>query len=514
VEEKVKILSLNHITKDFPGTRALDDVSFDLYAGEIHCLVGENGAGKSTLIKILSGAEKPDQGEIVLFGKTYRQLTTKQAIDLKIATIYQDVDLVDSLTVADNIFLGVELRDRLGVVDTQQQEKIAQDIMSQLNIHIDPKLLVEELSPAQKQILQLIKALHREARLLIMDEPTSSLGIEETKALLELVRNLAAKGIGIIYISHYLQEVTQIGDRITVLKDGKTVSTYRRSQFTIEQLIRDMVGREAALFYHKEQVPIGNVGLKVENYSRKDLVRNVSFEVRRGEIFGLGGMVGSGRTELVNLIFGVDKRDSGELYLDGKRITPNSPRQAIRNKVCLITEDRKGSGIFSIRSVKENMAIVHNEQKGNGFIRLSRERQFVSQMIDALKIQLASIEQDISSLSGGNQQKSILGRWLLTQADVFIFDEPTKGVDIGSKEEIYRIMTDLCRQQKCIIMVSSDMPELISMSDRIGVMRDGELVAVINARETSEEELLRVYLGYQNSKEVGDKNGQGTTNSN
>jgi len=514
VEEKIKILSLNHITKDFPGTRALDDVSFDLYAGEIHCLVGENGAGKSTLIKILSGAEKPDQGEIVLFGKTYRQLTTKQAIDLKIATIYQDVDLVDSLTVADNIFLGVELRDRFGVVDTQQQEKIARQIMSQLNIHIDPKLLVEELSPAQKQILQLIKALHREARLLIMDEPTSSLGIEETKALLELVRNLAAKGIGIIYISHYLQEVTQIGDRITVLKDGKTVSTYHKSQFTIEQLIRDMVGRDAALFYHKEKVPIGNVGLKVENYSRKGLVRNVSFEVRRGEIFGLGGMVGSGRTELVNLIFGVDKRESGELYLDGKRITPNSPRQAIRNKVCLITEDRKGSGIFPIRSVKENMAIVHNEQKGNGFIRLSRERQFVSQMIDALKIQLASIEQDISSLSGGNQQKSILGRWLLTQADVFIFDEPTKGVDIGSKEEIYRIMTDLCRQQKCIIMVSSDMPELISMSDRIGVMRDGELVAVINARETSEEELLRVYLGYQNSKEAGGKNGQVTTDSN
>lgn len=504
MEEKAKILSLNHITKDFPGTRALDDVTFDLYAGEIHCLVGENGAGKSTLIKILSGAEKPDRGEIVLFDKVYRQLSTKQAIDLKIATIYQDVDLVDSLTVADNIFLGVELRDRFGVIDTKRQEKIAQDIMSRLNIHIDPSVLVEDLSPAQKQILQLIKALHRDARILIMDEPTSSLGIEETRALLELVRTLSAQGIGIIYISHYLQEVTQIGDRITVLKDGKTVATYHKSKFTIEQLIRDMVGREASLFYHKEPVPIGDVGLKVQNYSRKGLVKNVSFEVRHGEIFGLGGMVGSGRTELVSLIFGIDKRESGELYFDGRKITPNSPRQAIRNRLCLITEDRKGSGIFPIRSVKENMAVVKNEQEKKIFIRLPIEKQFVENIVKTLKIQLASIEQDINSLSGGNQQKSILGRWLLSEADVFIFDEPTKGVDIGSKEEIYRIMTDLSRQQKCIIMISSDMPELISMSDRIGVMRDGELVAIVNARETSEEELLRIYLGYHNGKEVNE----------
>ncbi len=502
MEEKTKILSLNHITKDFPGTRALDDVTFDLYAGEIHCLVGENGAGKSTLIKILSGAEKPDQGEIVLFDKVYRQLSTKQAIDLKIATIYQDVDLVDSLTVADNIFLGVELRDRFGVIDTKKQEEIAQDIMSRLNIHIDPRALVDQLSPAQKQILQLIKALHRDARILIMDEPTSSLGIEETRALLDLVRSLSQQGIGIIYISHYLQEVTQIGDRITVLKDGKTVATYHKSMFTIEQLIRDMVGREASLFYHKESTSIGDVGLRVQNYSRRGLVKNVSFEVRHGEIFGLGGMVGSGRTELVSLIFGIEKRDSGELFLDGKRITPNSPRLAIRNRLCLITEDRKGSGIFPIRSVKENIAIVRNEQENKYFIRLPVEKQYIEKIVKALKIQLASIEQDINSLSGGNQQKSILGRWLLSEADVFIFDEPTKGVDIGSKEEIYRIMTDLCRQQKCIIMISSDMPELISMSDRIGVMRDGELVEIVNARETSEEELLRIYLGYHNGKEV------------
>ena len=496
MEKNKQILSLNNITKDFPGTRALDKVSFDLYAGEIHCLVGENGAGKSTLIKILSGAEKPDQGDIILFGKHHRYLTTRQAIDFKIATIYQDVDLVDSLTVADNIFLGIELRNNLGMIDSQQQVIVAREIMNKLNININPSLLVEDLSPAQKQTLQLIKALHRDAQILIMDEPTSSLGVEETKALLELVHNLADQGIGIIYISHYLKEVTQIGDRITVLKDGKVVTTYHKSKFTIEQLIRDMVGRDANIFYHKEAVPIGDERLRIDGYSRKGLVNDVSFSVRGGEIFGIGGMVGSGRTELVNLIFGVDRRDNGELFLDSKKITPNSPRQAILRRICMITEDRKKSGIFSIRPVKENIVVVKNEQNQKLFIQLKEENQIVNRIVNFLKIQLATIEQDMDSLSGGNQQKSILGRWLLSQIDVFIFDEPTKGVDVGSKEEIYRFMTDLCRQQKCIIMISSDMPELISMSDRIGVMREGRLVSIINAREISEEELLRIYLGY------------------
>jgi ribose transport system ATP-binding protein len=302
-----KILSLNNITKDFSGTRALDDVTFELYAGEVHCLVGENGAGKSTLIKILSGAEKPDKGEIVVYDKSYRQLSTRQAIDLKIATIYQDVDLVDTLTVADNIFLGAELLNRYSMVDTPHQEEIATDVMKRLNIQIDPRMLVEDLSPAQKQTLQLIKALHREAKVLIMDEPTSSLGREETLALLDLVRNLAAQEIGIIYISHYLQEVAQVGDRISVLKDGRKINTYDQSNFTVSQLIRDMVGRDAELFYKKEQVPVGEPILRVENYSRGEEVKTGSFEVRRGEIFGLGGMVGSGRTELVNLLFGVER---------------------------------------------------------------------------------------------------------------------------------------------------------------------------------------------------------------
>jgi ribose transport system ATP-binding protein len=501
LDDRQKILTLNHITKDFPGTRALDDVTFDLYGGEVHCLVGENGAGKSTLIKILSGAENPDKGQINLYGTSYSQLTTRQAFELSVATIYQEVDLVDTLTVADNIFLGGEIRNRYGVIDTQRQEKIAAEIMERLNIEIDPSVLVGELSPAEKQSLQIIKALHRNAKILVMDEPTSSLGLEETQALMDLVRNLASEGIGIIYISHYLQEVTEIGDRITVLKDGKTVSTYERSHFTVDLLIHDMVGRDAELFYHKDKVSIGDVGLKVENYSRDQLVKDVSFDVRKGEVFGIGGMVGSGRTELVSMIFGADKKDSGELFLDGQKITPGNPKEAIRRGICMISEDRKETGLFLIRSVTENMSIVQNEQS-RMLLKLREEFKRVSDMVDRLSIHLASLEQDADSLSGGNQQKCLLGRWLLGDAEAYIFDEPTKGVDIGAKEEIYRIITDLARQGKMVIMVSSDMPELISMSDRIGVMRDGEMVAIVSKEEATEQTLMHEYLGFSESGEV------------
>lgn len=488
------ILSVRHIDKNFFGTQALSNVSFDLYAGEVHCLVGENGAGKSTLIKILSGAQPPDRGEIVIFGRKYTHLTPKQSIQLGIATIYQDVDLVGSLTVADNIFLGGERSSALGFVQPRQQEAASRDLMARLNIHIDPKALVEELSPAQKQTLQILKALHRDARILIMDEPTSSLGQEETRALMELVRGLTARGIAVIYISHYLEEILTIGDRITVLKNGEHVLTQPRAGIAITDVIRAMVGREASLFYEKERVPIGDVMLEVRGYTRKNVVKNVSFEVRRGEIFGIGGMVGSGRTELLNLLFGVDKRDAGTLILNGAEITPNNPREAIERGLSLIVEDRAELGLLLSRPVRENIALARNEQSA-GVLNLRAEARMVQTMIDRLHIRLSGQGQEVGSLSGGNQQKSILGRWLLTDSQVFIFDEPTKGVDIGAREEIYRCMTDLVKQGHCIIMVSSDMPELLSMSDRIGVMRNGALEAIIDAAEATEEKLIRAFLG-------------------
>ena len=489
-----RILALNHISKNFSGTQALDDVTFELSAGEVHCLVGENGAGKSTLIKILSGAEKPDRGEIILYGQKHDHLDPRESIRLGITTIYQDVDLVNTLSVADNIFLGGELKNKYGFVDSRQQEEAAGTLMDRLNIKIEPHRLVESLSPAQKQTLQIVKALHREARIIIMDEPTASLGQEETVALMALARALAAKGMGIIYISHYLNEVFEVGDRITVLKDGKKISTYPKEACTIDRIVRDMVGREAALFYHKEKAAIGEVALKVENYRRGSIVKNVSFEVRRGEIFGIGGMVGSGRTELANLIFGVDRKEGGQLFLNGARLNIETPRQAIEQGFCMIREDRQEEGLFLIRPVKENIGIVDNEQNGL-VLKLKREVKAVSHMADRLRIHLASLDQDVSNLSGGNQQKSVLARWLLTEASVYIFDEPTRGVDIGAKEEIYKLMTELARQGKSIIMISSDMPELLSMSDRIGIMRNGEMVKIIPAEAATEEKLLKEFLG-------------------
>jgi ribose transport system ATP-binding protein len=494
IRKKTKLLELNNITKDFSGTRALDDVSIDLFEGEVHCLIGENGAGKSTLIKILSGAEKPDRGIIKIFGKSYLKLEPRESINLSISTIYQDVDLVDTLTVADNIFLGNEIAYSYGAINAKEQVRRAREIMERLNIKIDVKKLVEELSPAHQQTLQIVKALYRDARIIIMDEPTSSLGQEETKALMELIRTITSKGVGVLYISHYLEEVFEIGDRITVLKDGKKINTYNTENIRVDAIIKDMVGREASLFYKRERVPIGKTMAKIMAYSRGEVVKNVTFDVREGEIFGIGGLVGSGRTELVNLLFGIDKRESGSFTLDGREITPRTPKDAIEKGLCMIVENRKDDGLFLIRSVKENIGIVHTD-KSNFMIQLKNEIGLVRQMIQRLRIDVSGLDQEVGNLSGGNQQKSIMARWLLTKARLFIFDEPTKGVDIGSKEEIYKFMTELAREGKAIIMVSSDMPELLSMSDRIGIMRSGELVKIIDSHNATEEKILTEFFG-------------------
>ena len=492
--EKKIVLTLKNITKDFPGVRALDNVTFDLYAGEVHCLVGENGAGKSTLIKILSGAEVLDKGEIILFDKSYPSFSTSQAMQLKIATIYQDVNLVKSLTVADNIFLGNELKNKFNLIDRKAQIQQSKAIMKRIKVKIDPTLLVSDLSAAEKQILQIIKAIHQDARIMVMDEPTAFLGFEETEALMSLIKDLAAEGLGIIYISHYLQEVNRIGDRITVLKDGKLINTYVKSTVSTERLIQDMIGRKSDLFYHKDNVKLGDESLRIEGITKARRVRNVSFSVREGEVFGVGGIVGSGRSDLAKMIFGAEICESGRVYLNGIEITPKNPKEAIRRKICMLMEDRKENGLFLLRPVFENIQIADNELN-HFYINPSKERENVGEIIDRLDIQLVNIGQNIESLSGGNQQKCILGRWLIIDSDVIIFDEPTKGVDIGAKQEIYRLITELSQMGKIIILISSDMPELISMSDRIGVMRDGEMVSIINKSEATEKRLIKEYLG-------------------
>jgi ribose transport system ATP-binding protein len=489
-----KILDLVEVTKDYTGTRALDAVSFDLYAGEVHCLVGENGAGKSTLIKILSGAVRPTSGRIILSGAEYSRLEPRQSITLGISTIYQDVDLIETLTVSDNIYLGDEIRTRVGFVDRAEQQRRSAALLEKLNIRIDARTLVQDLSPAQKQMLQLAKALHREAKVIIMDEPTSSLGHEETQALMQLVRQVTASGTaGVIYISHFLEEVFEIGDRLTVLKDGRRIAVHEKGDFSPGRIIMEMVGREASLFYQKDAAEIGAPELEVQDFTRGTAVRGVSFAVRRGEIFGIGGLVGSGRTELANLLFGVDKREKGRLLLRGKDITARSPRAAIDHGMGMIMENRQDDSLFLLRPVRENIAVVKTE-RGSTFIAARRERADVRSMMDRFAV-AASAGQEVRELSGGNQQKTIMSRWLLNDASVFIFDEPTKGVDIGAKQAIYKFMTELAQKGKLIIMISSDMPELLSMSDRIGIMRGGEMVKVVQAAGTTEAELLSEFLG-------------------
>ncbi|MGD9908394.1 MAG: sugar ABC transporter ATP-binding protein [Mesotoga sp.] len=487
---------MEDVTKVYGMHRALDEVSFDLFPGEVHCLVGENGAGKSTLIKILSGAISPEAGIIKIDGKVVEELNPRQSIEMGIATIYQDAELVDSLTVADNVYLGNEITGRIPfVIDSKSQMKKVNEIIAALKMHLPTGALVEELSASQKQMLQIVKALYRDARVLIMDEPTSSLGMDETKALMNIVRNLRERGIGIIYISHYLEEIFEIGDRVTVLKDGKSMGTSSLESVTVEEIIRKMVGRDASLFYTRRKVDIGEVSLEVKNISRWGIVNDVSFDVRKGEVFGIGGLVGSGRSELVNILFGADKADSGEILLNGKKLRIRSPQDAIRQGIALITEDRKKLAMLGGRDVVENTALVHSENFRGFLLNLKEEEDVTDEIVNKLSVAVQDRSQKIEELSGGNQQKVIIGRWLIDDSDVYIFDEPTKGVDIGAREQIYELIVELAERGKCIIMISSDMPELLSMSDRIGVMRNGRMVEIVKNDNIEEEDMIRRFIG-------------------
>lgn len=489
------VLSMKGMQKRYGDMVALDNVDFDLYAGEVHCLVGENGAGKSTLIKILSGAEKPSSGVIWLFGQEYSFLTPDLALRLGIATIYQDVELVSSLTVADNIFLGHEKTKGKGIVDFRAQALAARQLLDSLKIDISVDEVVANLSAAEQQMLQIVKALHLNAKILIMDEPTVSLGIEETNALMALIERLKQQGVSIIYISHYLDEVFRIGDRVTVLKDGVKVGTYQIDEIDYQGLADRMVGRERSAFFQRSRVPIGEVLLEVRNLHAPPLVYNVSFALRRGEILGFGGLVGAGRTELMQVLFGAEPVVSGEIRLHGTPVRFRSPKDAIDCGFAMVPEDRKQDGLFLSRTLRENIAVIRNEHYGSFLLDRGGEESLVSQLVNRLGIVTESLEKLVGYLSGGNQQKTVIARWFQSKADVFIFDEPTKGVDIGAKRQIYELMVELVRAGKGILMVSSDMTELLSMSDRIAIMRDNTIVDIVEADAVTEQALVERFLG-------------------
>lgn len=498
MKTQTALLTIENLSKGFPGVQALQNIDFTLYPEEIHCLVGENGAGKSTFIKILSGAISPDKGKISVFGNNYDRLTPSKSLDLGIQTVYQESVLVEYLSIAENIFLGSILLNSLGFYDKRKTIQEANDIIASFDVHIDAAKIVEELSTAEKQLVSIVKALSKNAKILILDEPTASLSSTEKNKLLNLLQKVKKNGIGVIYISHLLEEVFSIADRVTVLRDGLKINTHDSVELNEDELIREMVGRPASLFYSREEVSEysgKDLHLRIEDYSRGEYVRNVSFEVRSGEIFGIGGMVGSGRTELARLLFGVDEKDSGRLVLNDKDITPTTPMDAIRDGLCLITEDRKKSGLVLVRSVKENIALGNLNVGANFFMNLKEEEKNVRTLVNRLRVATPTLDQEVTFLSGGNQQKVVLAKWMLTSAEIFIFDEPTRGVDIGAKEEIYRLITGLMSKKKIIILISSDMPELIAMSDRIGIMRRGELVKVLDKEQITDETILSYSIG-------------------
>ena len=489
-----KLLELKDVAKSYSGVEVLRGVNLLLKKGEVVCLVGENGAGKSTLIKIISGAIAPDRGTRIYFGKVYDKVHPRQVIDMGIATIYQEIDLIDNISVADNIFLGSEIKTKFGFIDGKKQEDQANKLLDELKLtHIRGSMLVKQLSTAQKQCVQIVKALKNKARVLILDEPTASLGDQETKLLLELVKKLSNAGIGIIYISHYIDELFEVGDTFLILKDGEQTALRKKIETNPEEVIRDMIGRDASSFYKREYFQSGKRTLEIKNYENEKTVYNVSFKIKSGEIFGLGGLVGAGRTELVRMLYGADTKKGGELYIDGKLVSIKNPKEAIEKGIFMISEDRKGEGLLGIRSVKENVMLTHNERRE--WIHLSQEEERVNKAIELFNIKTAGMDAEVFSLSGGNQQKAIIARCVEDMGEVYIFDEPTKGVDVGAKEEIYGYIVNLAKQDKFIILISSDMPELLSMSDRIGIMREGHLVDVVNTKEVNEEILMREYLG-------------------
>jgi ribose transport system ATP-binding protein len=488
------LLEVRGVTKRFPGVLALDGVGLDVRSGEVHVLLGENGAGKSTLMKILSGAYSKDEGEIRIDGQPVEIRDARHAQELGIAIIYQTFNQVPHLNVAENMFLGRE-RTRLGLIDYDDMYQRARRELDRIGLRVDLRARVMDLSVAQRQMLEIAKALSLNSRIVIMDEPTSALTDRETETLFGIIDSLRRSGVGVIYISHRLEEVKQVGDRVTVLRDGKKIGTLNVEETDIPTLIRMMVGRHLTFTTIERQSTGGPETLRVENLNRKDALFDINFAARQGEIVALFGLVGAGRTELARAIFGVDRIDSGAIYIDGKPVRIASPRAAVRHGLGFLTEDRLGSGLALSLSVGHNMTLPSLSKFDIlGFLlKLGTERRAVSAYIQELHIQTPGQDQQIQYLSGGNQQKVVLARWLMARSKVLLLDEPTQGIDVGAKEEVHRLMVEFTRVRGgTVVLISSDLPEVLRMSDRILVMREGRIVADI-AHDQASQELIMEY---------------------
>jgi ribose transport system ATP-binding protein len=486
---------MKNIRKEFPGVLSVDNASLEVEKGEVHIIVGENGAGKSTLVKILAGAYERNSGTIIVDGVNCPRITPKTARELGISIIYQELNLVRQLSVAENIFLGQEPVKGLRI-DWNALYRNASLILGRMNLSVDPGSKIRDLGIAEQQMVEVAKALSQKSKIIIMDEPTAVLTEKEINNLFSIINQIKAEGISIIYISHRLEEFERIGDRMTVMRDGKTIDTLDVDKITIPELIKLMVGRELKEQYPAAHKKIGNCVLEVKNLNRKPALKNISLEVREREILGIAGLVGSGRTELARAIFGADPIDSGEIFIHGQKASINSPYRAIKYGIGFVTEDRQHLGLVLPMSVGHNMTLANlNAFSGKLSLNLKQETIVTGEYIDKLGIRTPSLDQKVLNLSGGNQQKVVLAKWMLSKSKIFIFDEPTRGIDVRAKAEVYALMNTLTEGGASVIMISSDLPEILGMSDRILVMCRGEILGELTTREATQEKILYYAAG-------------------
>ena len=495
------IVSMENICKTFPGVKALDHVNFELRSGEVMALLGENGAGKSTLMKVLSGVYTRDKGSLKIFGKEYGDLTPKQAQEVGVAIIHQELNMCRHLSVAENMFLGREISGRFALNNAKMEQE-AKRILDDLKIDIDPKETVGDLPVSKQQMVEIAKALSINAKILIMDEPTSSLTAREIEDLFRIIKKLKSEGKGIVYISHRLEELQHIVDRVTIMRDGQYITSMNFGDVSMEQIISHMVGREIKEKFPRVECQKGKKVFEVKNLNAGRMVRNINFSVYEGEIVGFAGLMGAGRTETTRAIFGVDPKESGEIYVDDRKIEIKCPMDAIRNGVVLAPEDRKKDGLCTKLSIRHNLTLPNLDIVCNklGVVDGKKEEALCDKAVVDLKIKAPNVEVDSGNLSGGNQQKVVVGKWLARDSRVVIFDEPTRGIDVGAKVEIYNLMNELKKQGIAVMFVSSEMPEVMGIADRIIVMCDGRITGEVMARDTTQNEILTLATTFEDKK--------------
>ena len=496
LNQKEKILDVKYITKEFPGVKALTNFNFDLKKGEVHCLIGENGAGKSTFIKILSGAFKPNSGEIYINNGKHYYLTPYLARKTGIQTVYQEDILVPQITAAENIFLGSEIDNQKFFINYNKIIKLAENLAEQIGINIKVNEIYERLSPSDQQFVKILKALAQKPQILILDEPTQAFNIKDIGIIIQMVKKISREGVSVIYIVHNLDEIIQVADRVTVLRDGIKINTHDKNTETLNSanLAKEMVGRPVDLFYKKKENKIGDFVFEVRGLKLTQSSKEINLKVREGEILGIAGLKGAGRSEIARAIFGALKKYKGKVFYKDKDVTPENPIKAVQEGLALLTEDKKIDGLFMGMPVDQNITIVGLDKLGKFFINFIKEKKFSEDYINKLNIKTPYLNKEVRFLSGGNQQKVVLAKWLFKDVNILIVDEPTHGIDVNAKTEVYELFTSLAESGKSIIMISSEMPELISISDRVIVIRNFEISKELTGDEITEENILSGFM--------------------